>query len=157
MEYEKKGVYSSKIEMLQICFPTCKASVAKNHFPLAVWYLFLVLNSGFISFYASRAARGDGRTRGWAPRGATCFLPPFISPRQALQTCPDATATFCTCPAALPVGHGFAGRLTDPVVYRGITEDQKGYLLSTYVPAWSSPRHCCPGSIPRAGWCHPVL
>lgn len=105
-----------------------------------------MLNSCFISFYASRTARGDGRTRGWALWGATCFLPPFISPKQELQTCPDATATFCTCPPALPMGNGFAGRLTAPVVYRGIIKAQRGCLLSACMPAWSRPQRCCQGA-----------
>lgn len=124
--------------MLQICFPIYKGSVAGKHFPLAAWYLFLELNSCFISFYASRTRRGHGRTRGWALQGATCFLPPFISPRQALQT----------CPAAFPMGSGLAGRLTGPVVYRGTVKDQRGCPLSACVPAWYSPQCCCPGASP---------
>lgn len=134
--------------MLQICFPICKGSVVKKHFPLAAWYLFLVLNSCFISFYASRRARGDGRTRGWALWGAMCFPPPFISPKQVLQTCPDVTGMSCMCPPAFPMGNAFAGRLTGPVVYRGIIKDQRGCLLSLCVPAWYSPQHCCQGASP---------
>lgn len=142
--------------MLQIHFPICKGSVAKKHFPLAVWYLFLVLNSCFISFYASRTVRGDGKIRGWALWCATCFIPPFISPKQALQMCSDATAMFCTCPPALPMGNGFAGRLTGPVVYRGIMKDQR-MSLECLCASMVQPTMLLPGSIPRAGWCHPIL
>lgn len=51
--------------MLQTWLPLCKGSVANKHFPPAVQYLLLLLNSHFMSFYAPKKQGEKAVPVGW--------------------------------------------------------------------------------------------